>query len=371
MNALLDEFGVGDAREREESWRYSKTALRALSQQEFAAAPADAMLSEDIIGRFDWPETRGSRLVFVNGRIAEAHSNIPVHVLRNADRVALTIASSPDRPLHLVHVSIPGDSQSRWTSLCDIDLRAGAATLIEHHIGEPGADVLGSLTSDIRVAPNANLHWIVLADVADTNSIVRRSTAQIDGTLRTTHALAGGRFQRFDIACELAKPTSRYEGRGVFALRGRQHVDVHLDVRHAARDTSSDIQWRGIADQRSRGILHGAIAVAQGADGADAQLQTKNILLSPNAEIDAQPVLEIHADEVKASHGATVGQLDERAFFYLRSRGVAEGDARNMLISGFANEAFAQVDGDLVDGDIRARLDAWLARRLQLKEQAA
>jgi Fe-S cluster assembly protein SufD len=148
--------------------------------------------------------------------------------------------------------------------------------------------------------------------------------------------------------------------RGVFVVRGRQHIDVHLDVRHAARDTACDVVWRGVADQRARGILHGAITVATGADGADARLQTKNLLLSPHAEIDAQPVLEIYADEVKASHGATVGQLDERALFYLRSRGIPAAVARGLLIAGFCREVLA--DGG--DTDLRARLEAALDERL-------
>jgi Fe-S cluster assembly protein SufD len=366
MNALLDEFGVGDAQERDESWRYSKAALRALSQQEFALALGDAALSSALIERFDWPETRGSRLVFINGRIAERYSDgaaveSALQIAHENERVALTIAATLDRPLHLVYVNVPGAQRSRWTASCDVDVHAGNATLIEQHISDPSADMLGSLTSNISVASGADLHIITQSDLADSASLYRRSIAHIDGVLRTTHALAGGRLQRFDLACRLNKPKSRYDGRGVFALRGRQHVDVHLDIRHSARNTSSDILWRGIADQRSRGILHGAITVAQGADGADAQLQTKNILLSANAEIDAQPVLEIYADEVKASHGATVGQLDERALFYLRSRGVPASDARTMLISGFANEALG-----FVDGPIRARLDAWLAQHLQL-----
>jgi len=146
----------------------------------------------------------------------------------------------------------------------------------------------------------------------------------------------------------------------MFVPRAREHIDVHLDVRHAARDTVSDVLWRGVADQRGRGILRGAITVAAGADGADAQLQTRNLLLSPHAEIDAQPVLEIYADEVKASHGATVGQLDERALFYLRSRGVPATAARALLIAGFCREALQ----DIGDAESAARLDAALEARL-------
>jgi len=120
------------------------------------------------------------------------------------------------------------------------------------------------------------------------------------------------------------------------------------------------VLWRGVADQRARGILHGAITVAAGADGADARLQTKNLLLSPHAEIDAQPVLEIHADEVKASHGATVGQLDANALFYLRSRGIPAAAARSLLIGGFCREAFA----DIADAALQTRLAALLDERL-------
>src|SRR6185437_5640707 len=102
---------------------------------------------------------------------------------------------------------------------------------------------------------------------------------------QSAHVLFGGRLQRFDLDVEMAGAGADYSARGVFAPRARAHIDVHLDACHSARDTRSDVLWRGVADQRGRGILHGAITVAAGADGADARLQTKNLLLSPHAEI--------------------------------------------------------------------------------------
>ena len=140
----------------------------------------------------------------------------------------------------------------------------------------------------------------------------------------------------------------------------RSEFDVVLIDLNYARDTTSDIVWRGVADQRSRGVFHGAITVAAGADGADAQLSNKNLLLSANAEIDTQPVLEIYADEVKAAHGATVGQLDEDALFYLRSRGLAPDAARRLLISAFCSAVLS----DLSEQHLREHLDALLAARL-------
>ena len=135
---------------------------------------------------------------------------------------------------------------------------------------------------------------------------------------------------------------------------GRQHVDTQLAIRHQALNTTSDSLWRGVANDRARGVFRGAILVAPGADGSDASLSNKNLLLSPSAEIDTKPELEIHADEVKAAHGATVGQLDERALFYLRSRGIPLAEARALLTAAFCravlddlpNEASARASVD-------------------------
>jgi Fe-S cluster assembly protein SufD len=363
--ALLEEFGSADAREREESWRYSKTALRALAQNDFVVADGYALLSSALLERIDWPHTRGRRLVFVNGVHSSAHSDVTafdgITFERGGEAVALTIAGN-DQVVHLVYASVPGAQPARWNAQLNIRVAARGARIIEQHVGDTGADVLGSLRVNLEIAERAEAQLTTLTDLPDSVSLYRREEVMVaqDGLHASTHALFGGRLQRHDANIALRGPRSRHVARGVFVVRGRQHIDVHLDVRHAARDTACDVVWRGVADERARGILHGAITVATGADGADARLQTKNLLLSPHAEIDAQPVLEIYADEVKASHGATVGQLDERALFYLRSRGVPAAVARGLLIAGFCREVLA--DGD--DADLHARLEAALDERL-------
>ncbi|HZP68196.1 MAG TPA: SufD family Fe-S cluster assembly protein [Rudaea sp.] len=364
--AALDALLGSSAQEREESWRYSRNALRALAQQAFAEADPATSVSTDIRARFAWPESGGRRLVFVNGgwsaELSDTHAlGDTVRLDVDAAHITLTIRGGTEHPVHLVHLGIAAGSSAQWQATCDIVVESGAATIFEHHLGAAGAEVLGALVSRHCVAADATLSVATLSDLPDSISLYRRVRAVVrkHAQYRTTHALFGGRFVRLDLDCELADTAARTDSRGVFALRGRQHTDVHLDVRHAARDTASDVLWRGVADQRARGILHGAITVAEGADGADAQLQTKNLLLSANAEIDAQPVLEIYADEVKASHGATVGQLDERALFYLRSRGVPRAIARSLLIAGFCREAYQGEDASLA-----ARLDALLAERL-------
>lgn len=371
VDGLLGEFGEGDAQARAESWRYSRQALRALEQQHFGTADGVAALPDALIERFDWPQTRGRRLVFVNGVLDVGHSDASASgstIERAADGTC-AIQFRGDEALHLVFANIPGSVPERWNATLHIRAESGRTHLTEQHIGAEGAGMLGALVSGIAVADGAALHLNTLGELPDSASLYRRATIAIGRGARVecTHALYGGRFQRFDIAADLAGTKAILTARGVFALRGREHVDVHLDVRHAARDTVSDVSWRGVADARARGILHGAITVAQGADGADARLQTKNLLLSPHAEIDAQPVLEIHADEVKASHGATVGQLDERALFYLRSRGVPLAAARNLLIAGFCRETFAGLD----DADLRERMERLLDTRMPQSAEIA
>jgi Fe-S cluster assembly protein SufD len=366
--SLIDAFGTGDAREREESWRYSKAALRALSQQDFVDADAQAPLSAQLRAQFEWPQTAGRRLVFVNGTYSPAGSDASglgdaLTIAHAAERqLQLTIAAGFSGAVHLVYANVPSAGASRWQTASEIRVLGGSAHVIEQHVGEAGADVLGALTSKFHLGAAARLQTTTLSDLPDSVSLYRRTQATVadDASCGSAHAVLGGRLQRFDIGVALAGARARFDSRGVFALRGRQHADVHLDVRHLARDTACDIVWRGVADQRARGIFHGAITVAAGADGADAQLSNKNLLLSPHAEIDTQPVLEIYADEVKAAHGATVGQLDEQALFYLRSRGLPLEAARRLLIGAFCRSVFA----DLAQADLRERIETLLDAQL-------
>lgn len=363
--ALLDEFGVGDALARAEAWRYSKTALRALGQNDFVAADPRLAVPDELLARFDWPETRGRRIVFVNGIHSAGHSSADALAglaLAN-DGASFTFAPEQDgASIHVVYLSLAGGGAARWNASAEIRVGARDVRIVEQHVGTSGTGVLGAVRTQVDIAASGAAAMTLLCDLPDSVSLYRREQLRVgaQGVLASAHALFGGRLQRHETVASLAASQSRYVARGAFVLRGRQHVDVHLDVRHEARDTACDVLWRGVADQRSRGILHGAITVDAGADGADARLQTKNLLLSSHAEIDAQPVLEIHADEVKASHGATVGQLDDRALFYLRSRGLPAAEARSLLIGGFCREAFV----DLIDDELRNRLTALLEERL-------
>src|SRR5690606_21850969 len=144
----------------------------------------------------------------------------------------------------------------------------------------------------------------------------------------------------------------------------RRHVDTRLGIEHIARDTACELLWRGTASGRSKVVFHGGIGIRPGADGTDAMLSNKNLLLSADAEIDTQPVLVIDADEVQAAHGATVGQLDADAQFYLRSRGIPQAQAQRLLTVAFCREPLLALEDDGLRQMLLARLDAALAASL-------
>src|SRR5690606_24334193 len=137
----------------------------------------------------------------------------------------------------------------------------------------------------------------------------------------------GAALSRHELNVRLEGDGARLLANGVLLGDGRRHVDTRLGIEHIARDTACELLWRGTASGRSKVVFHGGIGIRPGADGTDAMLSNKNLLLSADAEIDTQPVLVIDADEVQAAHGATVGQLDADAQFYLRSRGIPQAQA--------------------------------------------
>ncbi|HEU4664602.1 MAG TPA: Fe-S cluster assembly protein SufD, partial [Dokdonella sp.] len=377
---------------RDEAWKY--TSLRALEQRRYV--DGDCAARRRSIDAAFLPGPFAARLVFVNGThredlsevgtvaglrverlgdrpdelaallrsgsAADAFGQLNAALALDGVRVRVAAGTRVDAPVQIVHVGAPAEEPVAWSLRVRVELDDGARLrVVEHHVGAAPNANLGSVVCAYRVGAGARLDLVQVQDAAEGACLVRRSEAELgaDATLDVHTVEVGAQLVRHDLVVRLLGRGARVRSRGVFALRGRQHVDTHLAVTHDARDTVCDIAWRGVADQRSRGVFHGAITVAAGADGADAQLANKNLLLSAQAEIDTQPVLEIHADEVKAAHGATVGQLDERAVFYLRSRGLPLELARRMLVAAFCGAVL-----DDLEPALRTHVDALLAARL-------
>lgn len=177
---------------------------------------------------------------------------------------------------------------------------------------------------------------------------------------RQTQAAFGAVHARTEIHSRLEK-ASECELEGVFLVGNRCQSDTHTRLRHAAPDASSRDDYRGIAGGKGRGIFQGRIIVEPGAQKTRAEMQCRNLLLSKDAEIDAKPQLEIYADDVKCSHGLTVGQLDPGAIFYLASRGISETEARELLTFGFANEIIERIRPEPLRHEIQSALSLRLA----------
>ena len=387
---------------RVEAWKY--TALRALGQRRFSAA--DKAASDIAVGTAGMvlPGVDGPRLVFVNGvfraelseldKLPEGltlqplsrtlagdpeplrfslsrHYREPgdafsrINAAQARDGVVLRVAANAKiaRPVHLVFVAAAAAVDLAWHVRNVIELGYGAEmSLVEQHLasGEPAH--LATLVSDMELREGARLHHTVLQNAATGTSLIRRSSLRLQARAEATlHVFElGGALVRHDLRADLVGDGARLHTRGVFMPHGRQHIDTQLAIRHQALNTASDSTWRGVANDRARGVFRGAIVVAPGADGSDASLSNKNLLLSPSAEIDTKPELEIYADEVKAAHGATVGQLDERSLFYLRSRGIPLAEARALLTAAFCRAVL----GDLPNEALREHLSTLLVQQL-------
>ena len=267
-------------------------------------------------------------------------------------------------PIHVALVGVPLETDSAWHLRHRIAIGAGAsATVVEHHLAAGEHAHLANQSIGIAIADCGRLiHARTQADAARATSFLRTDATL--GAAAEYHRLdleLGTALSRHELNVRLEGDGARLLANGVLLADGRRHVDTRLGIEHIARDTACELLWRGVAGGRGRAVFHGGITIHAGADGSDADLSNKNLLLSEGAEIDSQPVLEIHADEVKAAHGATVGQIDPTAMFYLRSRGLPQADARRLLISAFCREPLAAIDDERVRDALAARVEAALA----------
>ena len=380
---------------RTESWKY--TSLRALERRAFAAA-APVAVDPALLAAIPSP-----RLVFVNGRLDPALGDVSalpptlrlqslaqaladpdprsanfmqrrferadeVFARLNAaladDGVVLRLAENARlaMPLHLVFIGAPAPD-SAWHLRHFIELRRGAeATIVEHHIAAGAHAHLGNALAHVHLAAQARLTHLRIQDEAPGATLFARTDAVLarEAMYRRTDLELGGALSRHELNVRLEGERAMLQADGVLFADGRRHLDTRLGIEHIARDAASSLTWRGLGAGRSRAVFHGGIVIRAGADGSEAALSNRNLLLSESAEIDTQPVLEIHADEVKAAHGATVGQLDPISLFYLRSRGIPEAEARRLLTAAFCREIVAGVD----DESLRTQLDAALERAL-------
>jgi Fe-S cluster assembly protein SufD len=384
---------------RQEEWRF--TDVSSIAETSFRRASA-ASLAVRKVEPFTFPSL--ARLTFVNGHfdpelsrleglpegvvagsLAEALARTPEivepHLARYAsfDRhpfVALNTALAGDgaflvlpkgvvleEPVHLLFLATAeAEPTVAYPRVLVVAEESAQAQLVESYVGLDGGRYFNCPVTEIVVGDNASLdHYKVQQESVEAFHLATLQIHQGRDSNFSSHSIStGGALVRHDVNAVLGAEGCDAILNGLYIVTGRQFVDNHMRVEHAAPHCTSHELYRGILDQSSRGVFNGLIYVRPGAQKTDAIQSNRNLLLSREALVNSNPQLEIFADDVKCTHGSTVGQIDEDAVFYLRSRGISAEAARSLLTYAFASEIVDRIRVDAVRHD----LEELLFRRL-------
>lgn len=379
---------------RDEAWRYAPH--RRLAELTFVpTSDAPHHVTSDLDDRL--PVLDGPRIVMVNGVVdpdrsslgafrehdhlsgvevftrtsdggAEGEPDVDVvdaymamNLAYGTGGVVIEVApgATIDAPIHVIDVAAPGTVGDASSTAVVVRLGAGSsAVIVESRIGV-GHEFGGSnVRTSITIGEGATLEHVLVQDLpAEQIHLSRIEVVQAaNATLRTRSFNLGASYGRLAYDVKLDGPGAHADLSGLFFGVGEQILDQQITVVHAAKDCTSRQTFRGVLDDASTGVFNGGIDVCPGADGTDAEQSNDNLLLSDRAEVNTQPRLEILADEVACKHGATVGQLDDTALYYLRSRGINADEARRLLINGFADQ--------IVDDVSVESVREWITKRL-------
>ena len=399
------EDGIGSFKEqgypttRHEEWKY--TSVRSLLDREYNSAfmpPRGYIVTSDLQ---DWwrSYTDPTVLVFVNGHLSKELSSVPsngptVKELDSDDSatvkekyaqivqmegnpfVALNTALAQnglsltfpknyhnDSPTFVVHLNDSAQGNVRTYSRTFIHVEQGAeANLVEFWANEGGAHSFANHVCEILVRKNARLNHHVVQGDTDSSSLINFTQAEQerDSIYRNFTVSTSGEIVRNDTNARHLDSNIETHLFGLYLLDRDQHVDNHTLVDHALPNCYSNELYKGVLDGASTAVFNGKVMVRPDAQKTNAFQSNKTILLSEDATINTKPQLEIYADDVKCSHGATTGRLDKESLFYLRSRGVGEKQARALLTYAFAAEVLEEINLE----PLRERLENTIKNRL-------
>jgi Fe-S cluster assembly protein SufD len=246
-----------------------------------------------------------------------------------------------EQPIHLLFVSIETDvaTMSHPRNLVIFEDES-QGTVIEEYVSIGKGTAFSNSVTELIVGENATVsHYMIEREHRDAFNVSTLRIEQARSANVASHSLLlGGGLVRNNVHPVLAGEGGECLINGLFVGAGRQHLDNYMYVEHAKPHCSSRQFYNGILDGHAHGVFHGRIIVHKDAQKTDAKQTNRNLLLSDDAQIDTKPQLEIYADDVKCTHGATIGQIEENALFYLQSRGIDETSARRLLLLAFASE---------------------------------
>ena len=383
---------------RDEAWRF--TNLASIARTDFAPA-APRKLATAALTPFLFPGLDGIELVFVNGHYVDELStqgvlpagvkvaNLAAALENDADLVATHLGRRSagddqafaalntafirdgafiylpqdavlDQPVHLLFLSSAGDaptiSHPRNLIVAEANSRA---TIVESYAGADGQVYLTNALTEVVAGEGAALdHYKIQRESRTAFHLANMQVySERAANFTSTSASLGGRLARHDIHAQLAGEGAETTLNGLYLVDGEQHVDNYTLLEHTQPHCPSHEFYKGILDGRATGSFRGKIHVHREAQKTNAYQSNQNLLLSEDAQINSKPQLEIYADDVKCSHGSTVGQLDPDAVFYLRSRGLAEELAVAVLTQAFAGEVLERIQVDPVRRKLEELVD--------------
>ena len=385
-----------------EEWRY--TSVLPLAKVAFGTPPTAHDVTRDDVERLSIPVFACSLFVFVDGCYAPGLSTPPaltgeVHV----DSLARLRAEEPGRlephlgslasvkehpfaalntaflddgaalfvpdgaqvesPMHVVFLTTQNDAPVvQHPRVLVVAGEGSRAVVIQDHVELGASDVFTNAVTEVSVGRNATLDLVLLQRESDRHFHVSNLQVRQERDSRfASHTVTlGGALVRNDLGVQLAGVGAECRMRGLFVADGDQLIDNHTCIDHAVPHGTSHETYKGVLGGRARGVFRGRVHVRPHAQKTHASQSSLNLLLSEGAEINTKPQLEIHADDVKCSHGSTIGQLDEDALFYLRTRGIEEQAARDLLAKGFVSEISAAIPIE----PLRAEVDLLVAEKL-------
>jgi Fe-S cluster assembly protein SufD len=244
-------------------------------------------------------------------------------------------------PVHLLFITTNQDEPLAVYPRVFVEAGANTRLTVVESYGSRGEsqNLTNTLTEIVAQAQARIEHYKIQRESVSNYHLGKVCIEQGRGAQIISYSIAlGAALARNDIAVRLGVEGAAVTLNGLYMVRGRQHVDHHTRIDHLSPHTSSEEFYRGVLDGYARAVFNGKVVVHEGAQKTDARQANQNLLLSRNAEVDTKPELQIYANDVKCSHGATVGSLDENALFYLRSRGINQDTARSLLTYAFAEE---------------------------------
>ena len=391
----FSELGMPTARRGNEKWKY--TNVGPIAQADFGLAAdvtGNGVAQSDVARVAPWQED-WTNLVFLDGRYSAALSTpmsdgLQVASLADALRTneeavkshlahyasvdddgftALNTAFLGDgafvlvpegkrmeRPINLVFVSTAhGEPTVSYPRVLVVAERESQATVIESYVGLSDGSYFTNAVAEMVVGDGAEVDHYRLLSESDQAFHIGGARVRLGDNSRFTSSIFERKvgLGRYDLYVLMDGPGSSCTLNGLYMTSGTQHVDNYINVDHVKPYATSRLLYKGILDGKSRAVFGGTVWVREGAIKTDSMQSDKNLVLSPDAEIDSKPALFIYADDVKCGHGATAGNIDQDTVFYMRSRGVDLETASRLLIYGFASEIIDTVQVD----DLRTYLE--------------